>query len=32
MGSIGSIKLMEELIEWSIRGRVQWESEEKMVH
>ena len=31
MWSKESIKLIEELIRWSIMGRVQWESEGKMV-
>ena len=31
-GSLESIELIEELIEWSIKDRVQWESEGKMVH
>ena len=29
--SIVSIKLMEELIKWCIKDRVQWESEGQMV-
>ena len=32
VGSIESIMLIEELIEWYIRGRVHWESEGQMVH
>ena len=31
-GSKESIKLIEELIEWSIMGRVQWQSKGLMVH
>ena len=31
MWSKESIKLIEELIRWSIMGRVKWESEGKMV-
>ena len=31
MGSKESIKLLEELIEWSNTDRVQWESEGLMV-
>ena len=31
-GSKESIKLIEELIEWSIVGRVQWKSEGQMTH
>ena len=31
-GSLESIELIEELIEWSIKDSVYWESEGQMVH
>ena len=31
-GSLESIKLREELIQWSVSGKVWWKSEGQMVH